>query len=397
MLLSPSVQSSLLPFITFDKLWLLLQEEKKEPLRTPFPYVAPCWLHHCRHWTLGLSSTLENERWREEKKAEGLARKKSSHVAKTFRALFLSAPESSWALISGDDTSWRQSAVVTGALRSRLSLKYWREFWWLSSSPTPPPILSLTSLLLWHSPLPRCVPPSTNPTTTRTPTKVSTSPFLLLRQLPSTTNGAASAKSNPTHSPWDLIPALFLLLFHSATLSLPFSPSLPLSPSLSLLLLSPFSFFFFHPSFRFWIPRAQPLPFSLISLSLSPSPSLASLDPLFPPPRPPSVSLSLSSSPLSFRQRSRCFFTPWSFYRLGDSRSQAGERDFAKCRCIHHLYVRSARRRCARGGRSREEGDPFRDPNFPNACSMGLLQFQSVEKLIFNIDMWYNIIGLAIK
>lgn len=260
------------------------RRKKKNPLRTPFPYVVPCWLHHCRHWTLGLSSTLENERWREEKKAEGLARKKSSHVAKTFRALFLSAPESSWALISGDDTSWRQSAVVTGALRSRLSLKYWREFWWLSSSPTPPPILSLTSLLLWHSPLPRCVPPSTNPTTTRTPTKVSTSPFLLLRQLPSTTNGAASAKSNPTHSPWDLIPALFLLLFHSATLSLPFSPSLPLSPSLSLLLLSPFSFFFFHPSFRFWIPRAQPLPFSLISLSLSPSPSPASLDPLFHPP-----------------------------------------------------------------------------------------------------------------
>lgn len=61
------------------------------------------------------------------------------------------------------DTSWRQSAVVTGALRSRLSLKYWREFWWLSSSPTPPPILSLTSLLLWHSPLARCVSPSTTP------------------------------------------------------------------------------------------------------------------------------------------------------------------------------------------------------------------------------------------
>lgn len=285
MLLSPSVQSSLLPFITFDKLWLLLQEEKKEPLRTPFPYVAPCWLHHCRHWTLGLSSTLENERWREEKKAEGLARKKSSHVAKTFRALFLSAPESSWALISGDDTSWRQSAVVTGALRSRLSLKYWREFWWLSSSPTPPPILSLTSLLLWHSPLPRCVPPSTNPTTTRTPTKVSTSPFLLLRQLPSTTNGAASAKSNPTHSPWDLIPALFLLLFHSATLSLPFSPSLPLS--------LPLSPSFFYPPFLF---------FSSIPLSASefrahnlfPFPSFLFLS---PPPRLPRLWIPSSTLP----------------------------------------------------------------------------------------------------
>ena len=97
----------------------------------------------------------------------------SGHVAETFRALFFQAVRNRCSGLYdgeayGTSTSWRQSAVVTGALRSRLSLKYWRrvlvvvQFTYTTTYPVTYVSLSL-SLHLSRSPLARCVSPSVAP------------------------------------------------------------------------------------------------------------------------------------------------------------------------------------------------------------------------------------------